>query len=150
MFKQAAKLLGKKSDGNTPKQLKKNTKSDLKQYLTFSGSKQVDSNLLNQNIKPNYSTANNEKCNSYRINSESSIQNIMNTNSTNGSNKKLIIEAMKTLKYQKSSLDHQKYALERLTKSKSNYFSLLVYCDTTAKVYVKYRINLRNSKDFMK
>ncbi len=137
IFKQTLKQFVKKSDGNTPKQVKKNSKSDLKQYLTFSGSKQSDPNQINQNIKMNYSTANYEKCNSYRINSENSITNIMNTNSINGSNRKQIIEAMKTLKFEKSSIDHQKYSLERLTKSKSNLFSIMVSYDSSVKNYVK-------------
>lgn len=136
IFKQNLKQFAKKTEGNTPKQIKKNSKSDLKQYLTFSGSKQSDPNHINHNIKMNYSTANYEKCNSYRINSENSFTNIMNTNSSNGSNRKQIIEAMKTLKFQKSSIDHQKLSLERLTKSKCNQFSILVSYDQSIKNYV--------------
>jgi hypothetical protein len=113
--------------------MKKQGKSDLKQYLTFSGSKQ-EGNVIATNFKSNYSTANNEKCNSYRINSESSITNLINSN--NGSNRKCIVEAMKVLKFQKSSLDHQKYAMEILTKSKANLFCLLISYDHTIKAFV--------------
>ena len=127
----------KKSDRNTPNKPKLISKCDLKQYLTFSGSKQLEINNIQQNIKTNYSTANNEKSNSCRINSESSITNIMNNITVNGSNKKTILEAMKSLRFQKSSLDHQKYALERLLKSKSNLFCLLVIYYGSNKIYVK-------------
>jgi len=134
LLKQTIKPFVKKSDGNTPKQMKKGQKCDLKQYLTFSGSKQNEQIANNpQNIKTNYSTANNEKCNSYRINSESSITNLINSNN---SNRKTVVEAMKALKFQKSSLDHQKHSLEVLMKSKSNLFSLLVGYDSTLKSYV--------------
>jgi len=84
-----------------------------------------------------------KKCNSYRINSESSITNIINCNVTANSNRNSVIEAMKALRYQKSSLDHQKYSLERLTKSKSNLFCLLVSFDLATNYEFKglYEIN---------
>lgn len=133
IFKQTAKVSSKKPEGNTPKQLKKTGKTDLKQYLTFSGSK-PEVVTASTNLKGNYSTANNEKCNSYRINSESSISNLIN--SQNGSNKKQIVEAMKILSYQKSSLDHHKCAFDMLNKSKANVFSLLVSADANSQKFV--------------
>jgi hypothetical protein len=128
------KHISNKKSENTPKRIKKSSECGLKQYLTFSGTKpEVNA------IKGNYSTANNEKCNSYRINSESSITNVVNISHSPGtvSNKKAIIEAMKVLKYQKSSLDHKKCSFDLLTKSKSNLFCLLVSFDQISKEFVK-------------
>lgn len=149
-MKQSIKSFNNKSDGNTLEKLKKSNKTDLKTYLTFSVLHQPEANLINHNVKTNYLTANNEKCNSYRINSESSITNNINTNIANGSNRRSILEAMKVLKFQKSSLDHQKYSLERLTKSRSNLFCLMISFDQTTKNYVIYKIIVRNLKDYMK
>lgn len=132
-----SKQYNKKSERNTPpKKLKTSTKCDLKQYLTFSGTKIPETSNIQQNIKAQYST-NNEKSYSHRINSESSITNILNINKVNGSNKNIVLEAMKSLKFQKSSIDHQKYSLERLSKSKSSLFCLLVIFDSSNKFYVR-------------
>ncbi len=119
----------------TSPKLHKGPKNELKQYLTFSGTKEhlhTPNNLVKSNYASNQS--NHEKSNSFRINSENSGINIVNN--VIGSKKTSVIEAMKNLKFQKSSFDHQKYSLERLNKSKSKFFSLLVELDSNKKKYV--------------
>lgn len=66
----------------------------------------------------------------YRVNSESSLGNFF---SMNDSNKLKISEIMWHLKYQISSLDHQKIAIDKLLKSKSKNFCLLISEESSKK-----------------
>ena len=146
IIKQSIKTFNKKSDVNTPNKINQSNKNDLKQYLTFSESIFPDAILINQNLKTNYLTTNNEKCNSSRFNSESSFTNIIPTSSTT-SNRKTIIEAIKALRFQKSSLDHQKTCLEKLSKSKTILFSIMMIYDSNTKNYVMKKIILGISRN---
>ena len=129
--------------------MNKGNKSELKQILTFSGSNLHEMKVINKNLKIKYPTSKNEKCNSYWINSESSITNIANTNMC-GSNKKSIAEGLKSLRFHKSSIDHHKYSLERLTKSRSKLFCLMISYVPLTNNYVIDVIIFSNLKDCMK
>ena len=107
----------------------KYSKSDLKQYLVFSDNNQILK--AKNNIDKKFDFNFNDKLDSNdRVNSESSLYNYF---SLNESNKLYVIEIMKYLRYQFSSLDHQKLALEKITKSKSKNFCLLISEESNSK-----------------
>lgn len=124
----------KPSGLTTPKKSKLN-KADLKHFLTYSDTK----------FENNYTKGSGNKmelnfnCNhdNIRVNSETSLSSLLTH-----SNKQVIEDAMKSLKFHPSSLDHQRYSLEKLTKSKSKFFCLLICQDSTEKFYVKYLLIL--------
>jgi hypothetical protein len=129
--------------------LNRSTKGDLKHYLTYSDTAKIDltssntflsrpfnTNVSQQSISNFYANTSSSLSNSVmntqinndylniRVNSESSINSFLS--SSTSSNKKTIIDAMKFLKFQSSSLDHQKFSLERLFRSKAKNFCLLI------------------------
>lgn len=134
----------------------RNTKSDLKHLLVFSESGILNNinakkknnlnynndihntsliysknkNQENQKISVNFNYSDKFDLINYRVNSESSLVNFF---SMVDSNKLLIMDVMKHLKYQFSSLDHQKMAMEKLIKSKSKNFCLLISEESSKK-----------------
>lgn len=120
----------------------RNNKSDLKHLLVFSDSG-TNNNLIdknndfnnssliniknknpdNQKFSFNFNFSDRSDPANYRVNSESSLANYF---SIIDSNKLPIMEIMKHLKYQFSSLDHQKMSMEKLMRSKSKNFCLLI------------------------
>lgn len=133
----------KQSGINTPKKNKLGvTKGDLKHYLIYSESKVNDTkdlsnnNLNSMNSFASMTNLNNLISNSnllsdftnIRVNSETSVNNLLNPQI---SNKQIIQEALKFLKFQISSLDHQKFTLDKLHKSKAKLFCLLIAADST-------------------
>lgn len=126
----------------TPSKAKTNSKSDLKQFLIYSESKPVSAQGLyekNEKTEKEYTLSFNSSImdNKERVNSESSVSSLIAN-----SNKQIILEAMMELKFQTSSLDHQKFAYEKLYKSKAKFFSLLISIDSTCKSLVNYDINI--------
>ena len=115
------------------KRKKNDSKSDLKQYLTFSGYKQNESNVNINITKTNYSTNNVQKSNSNRMNSESSVNSGSDLSTTN---KVVIAEALKVLKYPKSSIDHQKISLDKLNLAKGKLFILLISAELKKSEFV--------------
>lgn len=102
-------------------------------------------NFMTQLISSS-SQCSNSQCNSgNRINSETNWQNASQTSqfslfssvSPGLGNREKIAEAMRHLKIQKSSLDHQRYTYEKLFKSKAKCFCLVVGYDKK-KNLVKY------------
>jgi len=119
-----------------------NNKSDLKHLLVFSERVNNLTVLAKNNDVNNTSLINSKKKNfdsqkfsyninfsdkidpvNYRVNSESSLANYF---SMIDSNKLPIMEVMRHIKYQFSSLDHQKMAMEKLMRSKAKNFCLLI------------------------
>jgi hypothetical protein len=86
------------------------------------------SNSSNTNLNENLL---NNTSNNNRVNSESSVNSMLQS-----SNKQIIIDAMSMLKFQISSLDHQKFSHDKLVKSKSKFFCLLISQDSTNKTFV--------------
>ena len=118
---------------------------DLKQFLTYSDTKlpvsndhcntiQLNSSYINNNAN---NVSNNVSFNCHfnpseinpRVNSETSLSHHL-------TNKQIIYDAMKFLKFQTSSLDHQRFTYEKLFKSKARYFCLLIGNDSSGKTYV--------------
>jgi hypothetical protein len=119
-----------------------NNKSDLKHLLVFT-ERVNNHNVLAKNNDVNNTSLINSKSKifdsqnftfninfsekidpvNYRVNSESSLANYF---SMIDSNKLPIMEVMRHIKYQFSSLDHQKMAMEKLMRSKAKNFCLLI------------------------
>jgi len=103
-------------------------KKDLRQFLTYSDSKpksielSKSKNLFNYliQINSNGSSFNAESINP-KFNSDHLVQNMVKS-----SNRLVIIEAMKSLRFQISSLDHHKFAIDNLNRSKAKSFCLLI------------------------
>lgn len=136
---------------NTPKKSKIGITKDLKHFLVYSDNKinlnkeetakshlnkkraSINSNLQGYNTNhSNSSTTNlNEISNiNNRVNSETSVNNVLYS-----SNKQIIFDSMAILKFQISSLDHQKFSFEKLNKSKAKFFCVLIGIDPN-KIYV--------------
>lgn len=118
-------------------------------YKTYESEKKQTSNYLNTNTSSS-SCKDIKEC--LRLQPEI----YLNTNSTTiPGNKEKIILSMRNLKFQRSSLDHQRYSYEKLILSKSKNFCILVNYDKK-KVLVSiinkynYLQSIRNLKVYTK
>jgi hypothetical protein len=115
----------------------KNSKFDLKHLLIFNdtlinenhnnnNSNSNNNNILNINLKK--STLNFNQSEKFEtINCKSNLESSgLNIFSFSESNKNIISDIMKQLKYQFSSLDHQKMALDILNKNKGKNFCIFI------------------------
>jgi len=110
---------------------------EIKQYLTYNSgsnkSKSFNFEVERKKPQPTKYFINLSNCKDNKgaiINSESSLnsRNMIN-NRNNSSNKDKIILALRYIKFQRSSLDHQRYCFEKLFKSKARNFCLQVAFD---------------------
>jgi hypothetical protein len=123
-----------------------NKPHDLKHFLTYSDTKisPVQDHCNTIQLNSSYMIINNNPSNNVSFNCHFNQQNEVNprVNSETSlshhlTNKHVIYDAMKFLRFQTSSLDHQRYTYEKLLKSKARYFCLLIGNDSSNKHYVK-------------
>jgi len=111
-------LLVFSESGNNPNIIEKNNEVNNTSLINLK-----NKNSDNQKFSFNFNFSDKIDPVNFRVNSESSLANYI---PVIDSNKLPIIDIMKHLKYQFSSLDHQKMAMEKLMRSKAKNFCLLI------------------------